>query len=93
MKIKFSYTAYNCLDAMSDYIYERSASKTVTARYLKQFRRYIVETLKLFPKAGRPSDELEPNSRKLVYHGYSIIYRISEDQIDILTLYRENLPG
>jgi plasmid stabilization system protein ParE len=92
MKIKFSHTAYNCLDAMSDYIYERSASKTVTVRYLKQFRRYIVETLKLFPKAGRPSDELEPNSRKLVYHGYSIIYRISGDRIEILTLYRENLP-
>ena len=92
MKIKFSQTAYNCLDAMGEYIYERSASKKTTAGYLKKFRQYIIETLKLFPKAGRPSDELESNSRKLVYQGYSIIYKISKDQIEILIIYRENIP-
>ena len=92
MTIKFSETAFNALDEISDYIYEKSASKEATVKYLKQFRRYIVETLQHFPKAGRSAEEMAPNSRKLVYHGYSIIYRISGDQIEILTLYRENLP-
>jgi len=92
MKIKFSNTAYNALDEISDYIYEQSASKEATVRYLKQFRRYIIETLQHFPKAGRLSEELAPNSKKLVYHGYSIIYKISDEHIEILTLYRERLP-
>ena len=92
MKIRFSKTAYGNLDAMAEYIYEQSASKTTTARYLKKFRKYIIETLKLFPKAGRPSDELAPHTRKLVYQGYSIIYRLSEEQVEILIIYRENMP-
>ena len=92
MKIKFSQTAYNCLDAMAEYIYEQCASKPTTVRYLKKFKQYIIQTLELFPKAGRPADELKPKSRKLVYQGYSVIYRISEEQVEILLIYRENMP-
>jgi plasmid stabilization system protein ParE len=77
---------------MAEYIYEQSASKTTTVRYLKKFKHYIIQTLELFPKAGRPAGELEPNSRKLVYQGYSIIYKISEEQVEILIIYRENMP-
>jgi len=36
--------------------------------------------------------ELAPNTRKLVYQGFSIIYRIANDRVEILTIYRENLP-
>jgi plasmid stabilization system protein ParE len=55
-------------------------------------KEYIVTMLSSFPKAGRPSEELAPNTRKLVYQGYSIVYRIAQEHIEILTLYRENLP-
>jgi len=92
MKIKFSETAYRALDEIAGYIYEQSASKKATVKYLRQLQRYIIETLRHFPKAGRVAEELAPDARKLVYHGYSIIYRIIDGEIEILTLYRENLP-
>jgi len=82
------------LEALADYIYERSHSKAITREYLKKLKDYIVSTLSVFPQVGRQSDEIYPNSRKLVYQGYSIIYQYNpnEDTIAILTLYRENLP-
>ncbi|MBN2825799.1 MAG: type II toxin-antitoxin system RelE/ParE family toxin [Campylobacterales bacterium] len=82
------------LETLADYIYERSQSKAITREYLKRLKGYIVSTLTLFPQAGRPSDEIYPNTRKLVYQGYSIIYQYNpnEKSITILTLYRENLP-
>ena len=58
---------------------------------MKKLRQYITQTLNHFPQAGRPSAELAPNTRKLVYQGFSIIYRISDERIEILTIYRENL--
>lgn len=82
------------LEALADYIYKRSRSKEITKAYLQKLKEYIITTLKSFPQAGRPSDEIYPDSRKLVYQGYSIIYRynIKMQTITILTLYRENLP-
>ena len=92
MKIEFSHKAYQRLDALADYIYEQSNSKKTTVTYIKNLRQYIVETLTHFPQAGRPSEELASNTRKLVYQGFSIVYRIANNRIEILTIYRENLP-
>jgi plasmid stabilization system protein ParE len=92
MKIEFSQKAYQRLEALADYIYEQSNSKKTTIAYIKKLRQYIIETFTHFPKAGRSSEELAPNTRKLVYQGFSIIYRIANDRIEILTIYRENLP-
>lgn len=92
MKIEFSQKAYQRLEALADYIYEQSNSKKTTIAYIKNLRHYIIETLTHFPKAGRPSEDLAPNTRKLVYQGFSIIYRVSDEHIEILTIYRENLP-
>ena len=92
MKIEFSHKAYQRLEALAEYIYEQSNSKKTTVNYIKNLRQYIVETLTHFPHSGRPSEELAPNTRKLVYQGFSIIYRIATERIEILTIYRENLP-
>lgn len=92
MKIEFSQKAYQRLESLADYIYEQSNSKKTTVTYMKKLRQYIIETLSHFPQAGRPSEDLAPNTRKLVYQGFSIIYRIANDRIEILTIYRENLP-
>lgn len=92
MTIKFTPNALQRLDDLADYIYEQSRSKKVTAAYLRKLRSYIVETLSHFPKAGRPSDNLSLGTRKLVYQGFSIVYRRHNERIDILTLYKENLP-
>jgi len=92
MKIEFSHKAYQRLEALADYIYEQSNSKKRTVTYIKSLRQYIVATLTHFPHSGRPSEELAPHTRKLVYQGFSIIYRVANDRIEILTIYRENLP-
>ncbi|MBD3825044.1 MAG: type II toxin-antitoxin system RelE/ParE family toxin [Epsilonproteobacteria bacterium] len=92
MRIDFSHKAYQRLEALAEYIHQESGSKKITASYLKKFRHYILETLTHFPLAGRLSEELAPNTRKLVYQGFSIIYRIGDERIEIVTIYRENLP-
>lgn len=92
IEVLFSKKATTNLIGHAFYIFERTQSIELSDKYLDDMKEFIVAMLSSFPKAGRPSDDLVPNTRKLVYQGYSIIYRISEDQIDILTLYRENLP-
>ena len=92
MKIEFSHKAYSRLEEIAEYIYEQSKSKKITRTYLIKFRHYIIQTLTHFPHAGRPSEELFSGTRKLVYQGYSIIYRVFEERVEILTIYRENLP-
>jgi plasmid stabilization system protein ParE len=91
MKIDFSQKAYQRLETLAEYIYQQSGSKKTTVTYVKKLHQYITQTLNHFPQAGRPSVELAPNTRKLVYQGFSIIYRISDERIEILTIYRENL--
>lgn len=92
MKIEFTQNAYERLDALAAFIYEQSRSRKITAEYIKKIRTYIIETLTQFPQSGRPSDDLAPNTRKLVYQGFSIIYRMRNERIEILTIYKENLP-
>jgi len=92
MKIEFSEKAFQKLEAVAEYIYEQSNSKKITLSYIKKLRQYIIETLTHFPQAGRPSEDLAPNTRKLVYQGFSIVYRVTNDRVEILTIYRENLP-
>ena len=92
MKIEFSQKAFQKLEAVAEYIYEQSNSKKITLSYIKKLRQYIIETLTHFPQAGRPSEDLAPNTRKLVYQGFSIVYRVTNDRVEILTIYRENLP-
>ena len=91
MKIDFSQKAYQRLEVLAEYIYQQSGSKKTTVTYIKKLRQFTTQTLNNFPQAGRPSEELAPNTRKLVYQGFSIIYRISDERIEILTIYRENL--
>jgi plasmid stabilization system protein ParE len=91
-KIVFSKTAVFNLVEQAKYIFEQTKNEDVADRYLDKMKNYIIQTLSHFPKAGRSTEELSPNTRKLVYQGYSIIYRISEAQIEILVIFRENLP-
>ena len=58
MKINFSKKATFRLESIASYIYEQTKSKKITIDYLRSLKRFIVSTLTLFPKAGRPSDEI-----------------------------------
>lgn len=93
MKIEFAPKAYLALDEIADYLYEHTASKKLTASYIRKIRSYIKKTLEVHPKAGRPAEEFGEGIRKLVYQRYSILYKIIDDKVVILTLYRENIPN
>ncbi len=91
-KIVFSKTAVANLVEQAKYIFEQTRNEQVSDRYLDKMKNYIIQTLSHFPKSGRPTEELSPNTRKLVYQGFSIIYTISDERIEILVIFRENLP-
>ncbi|HUH43244.1 MAG TPA: type II toxin-antitoxin system RelE/ParE family toxin [Sulfurimonas sp.] len=91
-KINFSKVALKNLVEQAIYIYEQTKSEELADRYLDKMKSYIVGTLQNFPKSGRATEELAADSRKLVYQGYSIIYKIMGNEINILIIFRENLP-
>lgn len=91
IRIIFSRKAQTQLGEHARFIYEQSKNADIADAYLDKMRDYIASTLSHFPKAGRPSDEIIENSRKLVYQGFSIIYGIEAEHIEILLIYRENL--
>ena len=91
-EIVFSQIAVQNLIDQALYIFEQTQSVELSDKYLDDMKNYIVEILSKFPKSGRPSNDIAPNTRKLVYQGYSIIYRKHNGRIEILTLFRENLP-
>jgi len=92
IKVIFSDKAQTQLIDHARFIYEQGRNADIADAYLDKMRDYIVDILTQFPKSGRPSSEIIENSRKLVYQGFSIIYCIEVSQIEILIIYRENLP-
>ena len=92
-KITFSQKAIDALISQAKYIYELTYNKQKADTYLDEMETYITNTLKVHPHIGRPAPELGIDIRKLVYKRYSILYRITEIQIEILVIYRENLPN
>ena len=91
-KIVFSKTASKNLIEQAKYIFEQSQDVECADRYLDNMQSFITEVLSMFPKSGRPSEELAKDTRKLVYKGYSIIYRLASEHIEILLIYKENIP-
>ena len=89
-KIVFSKTATSNLINQAKYIYSQTQNINTADKYLEKMKTFIIEMLSNFPKSGRPSEDIAPNTRKLVYQGFSIIYRLREDKAEILTIYREN---
>jgi len=90
--ILFSRRAAKRLEELADYVYERSGSADTAYHFVLKLQTYIETTLQTFPEAGRKADEYGDGVRKLVYERFSILYRIQENAIEVLTLYRENLP-
>ncbi|MDA7848197.1 type II toxin-antitoxin system RelE/ParE family toxin [Sulfurospirillum sp.] len=91
--IVFSKKATEALIEQALYIYEQTQIIEISDRYLDDMKRFIVSILTKFPKSGRASEDILAGSRKIVYKGYSIIYQISGERIEILTIYRKNLKG
>jgi len=92
-KIIFSKNATDALLSQASYIYQLTLDVNKADIYLDEMEDYIRNTLRIYPNIGRPAPELGLNIRKLVYKRYSILYRIENIQIEILSIYRENLPN
>jgi len=96
MKIIFSPHAKQRLAEIADYLYRQDLSKTFVIKYLKQFKTWLNKVLLQFPESGTEMPELEAeygsNIRRIAYQKYNFVYRIKQNNIEILTIYRENLP-
>lgn len=92
--IVFSKKATYRLTKITDFIYIQSQSDTIALAYMARLKQYIFNILTQFPESGRKADAYGKAIRKLVYQGYSILYRINEpkERIEIVNIFRENLP-
>ncbi len=91
-EIRFSQKAVDNLLIQAQYIFEVTQDVQKADLYLDQMQAYIEQTLTQHPLIGRSAPEIGVNIRKLVYRRFTILYRIHLDHIEILTIYKENLP-
>ena len=92
-KIIFTQEATNNLIGQALYIYQQSLDIDKADKYLLTMKTHIIQSLSYFPKLGRSAEEYGQNIRKLVHQKYSILYIIKQDEINIISIYRENLPS
>jgi len=90
--IVFSPLAQKRLEELADYLYQQQLSEKFVLEYLAQFERWLENILGLFSESGRLMPEFGENIRRVIYKEYSFVYRIQGDEIQILTIYRENKP-
>ena len=88
----FSPRAMHRLKEISEYLYEQQLSKAFVHEYLNRFEIWLNLVLGQFPDSGTPMTEYGKGIRRIVYREYSFIYRIRGNNIEILTIYRGNLP-
>lgn len=91
-RIVFSPRAKQRLTEIADYLYGQNLSKVFVRAYLKQFESWLNTLLVQFPESGILLPEYGEGIRKVVYKKYSFLYQIKNDQIEVLTVFRENLP-
>ena len=91
--IVFSPRAKQRLEEIADYLFQQNLSNQFVIDYLNQFENWLMLVVGQFPESGRLMPELGENIRRLSYREYSFIYRYQRKTVEILTIYRENLPG
>ncbi|NKQ40895.1 MAG: type II toxin-antitoxin system RelE/ParE family toxin [Sulfurovum sp.] len=92
MKIRFTKEALHNLEEIADFIYQETKSKDIAVKHMHKLRVFTKVSLEDFPKLGRPAEEFGSAIRKLVYQRYCILYMIQKTHIDIIAVYRDNLP-
>ena len=91
-RIVFSPTARDRLVELADYLYRQNLSNRFVVDYLDQFERWLEAVLGQFPEAGTPMPQYGQGVRRVVYQRYSFLYRLCNNRIEVLTVYRENQP-
>ncbi len=90
--IVFSPRAKKRLEEIAEYLYKQHLSNEFVVDYLNNFESWLNSILSQFPKSGTPMPEYGKGIRRVVYKRYSFLYRVKGNVIEILTIYRENLP-
>ena len=90
--IVFSPRARDRLSEMAEYLNQQNLSRSFILDYLKKIENWLQTLLGQFPESGTPLPEFGKDVRRVVYQQYSFLYRVKGDVVEILTLYRENLP-
>ena len=90
--IVFSPRAMARVEAISDNLLQQHLSKKFVVEYLADLENWLNRVLLEFPNAGTSMPNLGLGLRRVVYKRYSFIYRIKGQKIEILTIYRDNLP-
>ena len=88
----FSPRAIERLEQIAAYLSDQGLPNSFVIDYLNQFERWLNKVLLEFPDSGVPLPEHGPEIRKICYKKYSFVYRTTATQIEILTVYKENLP-
>jgi len=90
----FTKEATDNLISQAPHIYELTFDAQKADTYLLTMKTHINQSLRYFPKLGRPAEEYGKNIRKLIHQRYTILYRILDnDKISIITIYKQNLPS
>jgi plasmid stabilization system protein ParE len=90
--IVFSPRAQQRLEEIADYLYQQNCSNKFVTDYLNRFETWLNTVLLQFPESGTPMPEYGQGIRRIVYQKYSFVYRVNENSIEILTIYKDNLP-
>jgi len=59
---------------------------------MDSIEQWLEHHLSLFPESDTPKPEYGDDVQRIVYQKYSFLYRTVGHQIEILTVYKENLP-
>jgi len=92
LHVIFSPRAKRRLKEILDYLYEQQLSKSFVQEYISRFETWLEMVLGQFPDSGTPMTGYGQGIQRIVYREYSFIYRIKGEKIEILTIYKENLP-
>jgi plasmid stabilization system protein ParE len=91
-RIVFSPRAQQRLAEVADYLYQQNLSQRFVLDYMQRFEDWLNTLLVQFPESGTLMPEFGEGIRRVVYQKYSFVYRLKGETIEILTVYRENLP-
>ncbi len=90
--IVFSPHAKQQLAEVANYLYRQNLSRTFVVKYLNNFKNWLNTLLTQFPTSGMEMPDYGIGIRRVVYDKYSFLYRINNNVIEIVAVYRENLP-
>lgn len=93
MQIVFAPRALKRLTEITQYLKKQSLSDAFINQYLERMERWLSVVLLQFPESGHLMPEYGENIRRISYQKYSFLYRIEQNKIQILTIFRENSPN